>query len=117
MNKTTKLHKYAILWLNSQGYSLEDISKEVKLNLDQVKRVIATQAKANNDPVPTTNDEPQTTIKQNSRSKNLMITDSNAKKFKVAIMTKDASMLNDELKKNTSTQKNTQDYIYRPDHE
>lgn len=115
MNKTTKLHKYAILWLASQGVDLETIAKEVKLSTVQVTRVINSNNKQT--VLSQHNQEQDQNKNNNSRSKSLMITDSNAKKFKVAIMTKDASMLNDELKKNNTTTKNTQDYIYRQDNE
>lgn len=115
MNRTTKLHRYAILWLHSQGFSNEDISKEVKLSVEQVNRTISQNSTSLNkeDKTPTKTEQHVKTT--NSKSKNLMITDSNAKKFKVAIMTKDASMLNDELKKNNTQSPSTKDYIYRPD--
>lgn len=114
MNRTTKLHKYAILWLHSQGLSNDDISKEVKLSTDQVNKTIS-QHKSSVNKESSTSTTEQTSKTINSKSKNLMITDSNAKKFKVAIMTKDASTLNDELKKNNTKPTNTKDYIYRPD--
>lgn len=110
MIKTTKLHKYAIYWLHSQGYSIEQIQAEVKLSLKQIQNVINSSLVVSE--IEATNPAPSP---PKSQSKNLMITDSNAKKFKVAIMTKDASMLNDELKNRGDTKKNTQNYIYRPD--
>ena len=49
-----------------------------------------------------------------SRSKNLMITETSNKTRNVAVMTKEASQLNDDLKKNINPTTKKQEGIYRP---
>lgn len=109
MKKTTKLHTYAALWLHQHQNSIEEIAKEIGLSVAQVTKIINKQNDVSTEDAMTT---PSVVTKPNT--KNLMITDSTAKKYKVAIMTKDASMANDELVKQSKSTTSTPPYIYRP---
>lgn len=109
MKKTTKLHTYAVLWLDQQKYRIEEIANEIGLSIVQVTNILK---KHNKKLAENAQSQSNDTIKPNT--KNLMITDSTAKKYKVAIMTKDASMANDDLKKQINKTPKTQSYIYRP---
>jgi hypothetical protein len=87
MNKETK---YAILYLHSTGKSEEQISKELKIDIADVKK--ATKQSSNNKKIKTTSSK--------VNSKDLMVTQTSNKKINsVAIMTKAASEVNDEFKK------------------
>ena len=99
MSNISNAKKYAALWLNSQGKEASDIAKELTLSNAQVLDIIASSG-------PT-----ETTAITN---KSLMITHTAGKKANnVAIMTKEASELNDsKLKKMTS--KNSDKGIFRP---
>lgn len=113
MARLSKTQNYAVLWLNSQGLDLVKIADELGLTEKQVISVIEKGANhkiSANSPVKTVQSP------ANSRSKNLMITQTAGKKTKnVAIMTQEASQLNDELKKSQSGSKKYKDnVIYRP---
>lgn len=106
MNKVTSLHKYAILWLNSQNVSSEAIAQELKLTEKQVSNVLnkqTTNATINNKTEPV-----------KSKLKDLMITDSASSKHRVAIMTKAASEVADESKKNNIVKPSDKSYIFKP---
>lgn len=110
MARINKIQKYAALWLNSQGWDLPRIANELSLTNSQVKNVIES---------PTTT--PQAAIKTvsapmgQSPSKNLMINESAGKTRKVSIMTKEASAMNDDLKKSSSPEsRKNQKGIFRP---
>lgn len=108
MPKLSKSNKYAIQWLNSQNLSIEEISEELKININQVSKELNT-ANVNK---PEANSGAAI-----SRSKQLMINQTASKKSNsVAIMTGEASMLNDSMKNtaHNSVQKNTDHYIFRP---
>lgn len=105
------MQKYSILWLNSQNTSIDHIAKELSLTEKQIRSVIeTTDQKTSTVPIAKSS-------ASSSRSHNLMIRETAGKKTKsVAIMTGEASMINDEYKKQLSgdQQKNTDKYIYRP---
>lgn len=99
MANISNAKKYAVLWMNSQNKSLDEISKELNISNDQINDII------------TSNKPTETTAVTN---KNLMITHTAGKKANhVAIMTKEASELNDsQLKKMTPQQSDKG--IFRP---
>lgn len=110
MARMNKLQKYAVLWLNSQGMDVDAISAETKLGKTQISNTISEQdSKASKKGLQT-----KTSPVNGSRSKNLMITETSNKTRSVAIMTPEASQLNDDLKKNISTPSKIQKGIYRP---
>lgn len=107
--KITKLQKYSVLWLNHNKMSVDQIMEELNLTKKQVDLVISENT--NTDKVKT-----KSSPVGNSSSKNLMIRETANKRSHVAIMTKEASMINDEAKKQNTNTKNTKDTpgIYRP---
>lgn len=113
MKRLTKTETYAILWLNSQQTEAEEIAKALKLDIKQVVKVLEKNNKST---------DKKSVIKtasesaaKNSKSKNLMITQTRDKKTNnVAIMTREASSLNDELKKNFTTKRFNDSTIFRP---
>lgn len=109
--KKNKVQEYAILWLNSQNKKHGDIADELNIGIEKVESVI----RVNSEPQQSVNTG-STSNKKNSKSKALMITQTSEKKNKsVAIMTPEASALNDELKKKfRGKSENNQDFIFRP---
>lgn len=99
MASISNAKKYAVLWLHSQGKESEYICKELSLSDAQVSEIIASN-------------KPSETVA--ITSKNLMITHTAGKKANhVAIMTKEASELNDtKLKKMANI--NNDKGIFRP---
>lgn len=113
MIKATNIHKYAVLWLHSQQISKDKISHETGLSQRQVDNIIK-----KHEADTTNNQVTQSQPEKKHSPPNLMIMDSGAKKFRVAIMTKDASMANDALIKNLPNPPTNQaNYIYRPNYE
>lgn len=113
MARLSKTETYAILWLNSKNNSTDDIAKELSLTSKQVTSVL----EKNN--IITKGDSTIKTVsesaRQKSKSKNLMITQTRDKQTNnVSIMTKEASTLNDELKKNFTTKTFNENTIFRP---
>jgi len=110
MSRVSKIHNYAILWLNNQGVEIINIADELKLTEKQVKSVLENGV---DDKV--SKNTPVKTVKSsaNSKSKNMMITN---KDKGIAIMTKEASQLNDEVKKprQLPTRYSNDSVIYRP---
>ena len=110
MARISKTQTYAILWLNSQSFDSDYIQKELSVTNKQIETVL--------NKIKTT-EEPTNSIKTSSspvgqsRSKNLMITESASRTRSVAIMTKEASELNDVLKKNSQPTK-SENGIFRP---
>lgn len=106
MSRITKIQKYAILWLQSQNMSIENIEKELKLDSKQIMNVIKNS----------TSKEESSTVTQNKiTSKDLMIRNSQSGNRNVSIMTKAASEMNDENKKlNYSNNIKSSPHIYRP---
>lgn len=109
MNKLTKKDKYAIQFLHNQGSTDDYISKDLGLDINQVKRFIKNNLKATD--APTVTNE---TVKVD-KTKNLMIRQTAEKKSNtVSIMTQGASQIGDEFYKSmNSSPKNTDSYIYR----
>ena len=103
MKKLNKNQEYAVLWLKHQNKNAAEIAEELEISLDRVEAAI----RQNSEPVKAT---------KKSKSKDLMITETSTKKTKnVAIMTGEASALNDELKKKfKGNTKDNKDYIFRP---
>jgi transcriptional antiterminator len=113
MARTSKLHQYAIYWLNSQGSSIDSIATELDLTDKQVAKVLEKNNSVNETNNIKTNSSPVNSIK--TSSKDLMIRHTSAKKNNsVAIMTKEASEVNDQAKKNNQTHPNLQKNIFRP---
>lgn len=113
MARLSKIDTYAILWLNHQKISPEDIAKELSFTIKQVNGVIEKNFKTlQGDSKIKTVSESAT---KNSKSKNLMITNTRDKKTNnVAIMTREASTLNDELTKNFTSKRFNENTIFRP---
>jgi hypothetical protein len=113
MARTSKAHEYAIYWLNSQGLNIENIATELGLTDKQVGKALEKNNSVNETNNIKTNSSPVNSGKISS--KDLMIRHTSAKKNNsVAIMTKEASELNDEAKKNNQTHPNLQKNIFRP---
>ena len=113
MPRLNKAQNYAILWLNNQGHTSVDIAKELDIQESQVLNIISknTQNAVKNN-LQTTSSPASNKYK----SKDLMITDTASKTRKVAIMTKEASEINDSFKKNTTSapSRKTDKNIFRP---
>lgn len=108
--RITKNLGYAINWLVSQNKTIEEISEELDLTVKQVKSYVEKHNLANTKPLAVKSES--TRIK----SKELMIRHTSNKKINnVAIMTKEASEINDEFKKqiNTGPTRNA-DCIFKP---
>jgi adenosylmethionine-8-amino-7-oxononanoate aminotransferase len=111
MAKLSKNNKYAICWLNSQGYSNKEISEEINVPLTQVNRTVK---------MLTTNEQEETVSEEVSKkqtSKDFMITRTSEKgNNHVAIMTKTAAQMNDEIGKKNKELINNLDRpgIFRP---
>jgi hypothetical protein len=110
MARINKISKYAVLWLHSQGFDVDAIVRETKLGKTQVQNTVAEHVGTDQPKGIQTKTSPVT----GSKSKNLMITETSNKTRNVAIMTKEASQLNDELKKSSTTSSKNQKGIYRP---
>lgn len=103
MARINKIQKYAALWLSSNGLSINEISKELKLSDNQIKNAIKDNI----------TDKPPPS-QQNSSVKNMMITKSEGGKYNVAVMTKAASEVNDEKAKVYRKQAKPNDNIFKP---
>lgn len=111
MNNSDKQLKYAILHLRSEGMSDEDISKELGATTKKIKSLLKT------DLVKKTEKDPIKTTSSKVNSKDLMITKTESKKINsVAIMTKAASEINDEFRKNLgeTVSRTGKSSIFRP---
>lgn len=110
MSKITKIQRYAVLWLNSQGWDIAQISQELTLTNNQIKNIVK-KNKTEDVQSAAVSDKPKL-----PNSKNLMITESQAGTHKVSIMTKAASEINDENRKQILAQKHkdSSNYIYKP---
>lgn len=99
MNKLSKSSIYAIKYLFSQGLNAEQISAEINLSIDNIQGVI----------------ESENLIKQPPTAKDLMINQTAVKRTNsVSIMTKEASMMNDQSRAKFTSQKSSPDHIFRP---
>lgn len=110
MARMSKANEYAINWLNSQGKNIEQISQELGLNTKQVQKFLEKTNTLNSSNTIETKNAP---VK--IKSSDLMIRHTAAKKNNsVAIMTKEASEMNDASKKSNSGNPNIQKNIFRP---
>lgn len=109
MARPSKAQQYAILWLNSQNMTTQQIAEELSISEKQVQSAVEKHTPPA-EPAIQTAKQPVGT-----RSQNLMIRQTSGKKTNtVAIMTGEASMLNDSLKDKSQQQRNTDKYIFRP---
>jgi len=116
MARMSKLHQYAIYWLNSQGSTTETIANELGLENKQVLKALekANETNSNNN-IQTKSGPVVEPAPTRINSKDLMIRHTAAKKNNsVAIMTKEASEMNDHSKKTNTTHPNIQKNIFRP---
>ena len=110
MKKLTKVEQYAILHMINNDNSIEEISNELQIEHSLVQRFVEKNKKASS----------QQTIKTKSSkitSKDLMISKTSVKGNKsVSIMTKEASQVNDEFKKNlqSTVSRTAKNSIHRP---
>lgn len=113
MSKINKTQSYAILWMNNQGINIDQISKELNLTEKQITSVLEKNSQIPDASIKT---KTSSVAPKESKTKSLMITESLSKKAKVAIMTKEASSLNDELKKQAHSASTTKrdKGIFRP---
>lgn len=111
MSKIAKQNIYAILWLNHTGEEPSSIAKELNLTVKQVEQILEKNNSTNTNSAVQTSQQP---VSMNN--KNLMITETLGKKINsVAIMTPQASTMSDDLRKKTeTTNKNTNESIFRP---
>jgi hypothetical protein len=113
MARTSKAHEYAIYWLNSQGLTADSIATELGLTDKQVAKALEKNNNVNETNNIKTNSSPVNSSKVSS--KDLMIRHTSAKKNNsVAIMTKEASEVNDQAKKTNQAHPNLQKNIFRP---
>lgn len=112
MAKLSKSNTYAVLWLNHNGSSVDDIASELSITAKQVNTVLEKNNTTNTDsPIKTT----QQSVSVNN--KNLMITETmNKKKNTVAIMTQQASSVNDEVRQKmpANNPRKVNSSIFRP---
>lgn len=95
MKRLTKTQQYAILYMLDNGKTKEDIVHELKISLESLVRFIEKNQKV------TTQENTIKTTSSKITSKDLMISQTSVKGNKsVSIMTKEASQVNDEFKKN-----------------
>lgn len=107
MANISNAKKYAVLWLSSQGQKVEEIAKELSLTTDQVTGILPQSP-------PKPNPEQSDGVAQ-INSKNLMITHTSGKKTNnVAIMTREASEVNDHKAKKMQPKQDTIKGIFRP---
>lgn len=108
--KITKQLGYAINWLVSQNHTIDHICSELNLTQKQVTTYVEKHNLANTKPLAIKSESTQL------KSKELMIRHtSNKKTNNVAIMTKEASEINDEFKKQINTKPNRNaNCIFKP---
>ena len=103
MARLSKANKYAILWLRSQGKSADAIQKELDVTLKQIESVEPSSKNTQSEP----------SVKKTS--KDFMIHETANRINSVAIMTKEASSMNDNFKKTNkpNNTKNNQNNIHK----
>jgi hypothetical protein len=108
MARLKKSQEYAILWLYQENKSPKEISEELSLTEKQVVSCIKRNA-------PETTTSQKTESNNKKSSKDFMITHTSSKQDNtVAIMTKEASEMNDEFtKKNRPTYNNNTPNIHK----
>jgi hypothetical protein len=111
MARMNKSQQYAILWLNSIGKDQVEIAKELDLELKQVQKTLEKSKNVNQQSSVQTTSE----VVNKPTSKDLMIRHTSAKRNNsVAIMTKEASEVNDHAKKVNPAHPNINKNIFRP---
>ncbi len=107
--KITKTVGYAINWLHNQNFSVEKIADELKLTQEQVTKYIEKNSNPKQKELP---------VKSASTKspKDLMIRHTRDKKINsVAIMTGEASSVNDEMRKKLNNKTNDNiEHIFKP---
>ena len=110
MKKLSKIEQYAILHMLEKNKTEQEISHDLKLDFESVKRFIE-----KNQSIDTSKD---INVKSSKvTSKDLMISQTSVKGNKsVSIMTKEASQVNDEFKKNLppTVSRTAKNSIHRP---
>ena len=111
MARLNKAQTYAIRWLYSQNKDAESIAEELGIDLKETIKSIEKFGVSNKN----TDSIKTTKASSNSKSKNLMINETSAKKNNhVAIMTREASEYNDTIKNKNQSNPNTEKAIFRP---
>lgn len=115
MSRLNKLQIYAIRWLDSQGKQINDIANELSIPQTQISKTLEKYGKSQDEStisIKTTSEPVEANRK--SKTQDLMIRHTSAKKTNnVSIMTREASALNDEVKKN-NIHPRTEQNIFRP---
>jgi hypothetical protein len=110
MSRINRTQTYAALWLHSQGWSYTKIAGELELTEKQIENAV----KKSQEP-PAKNIKTASSSVGQSPSKNMMIRETANKNSNVTIMTKESSMINDEVKKKQPTNyRNNDNIIFRP---
>lgn len=114
MSKANKAQQYAIQWLDSKNHSVSEISKELNISEEAVTKVLEKNKPVNNQE--DVNIKTASSSASKGKSKNLMINQTSIKKNNsVMVMTPEASMHNDEARKNTTNRaKLNESIIFRP---
>lgn len=108
--KLSRNNTYAINWLYSLGKSAQEISVELKIKSEDVQKYLEKYSPQKHDQLAT-----KTSPVSKKNSADLMIRHTRDKKINnVAIMTKEASELNDAIKKKTASNTQERDCIFRP---
>lgn len=110
--KINKVNGYAIKWLQHIEKDVDDIAGELKLDADDVRAFLEKNNSTKHDELAI-----KSSPVKKPRSKELMIRHTRDKKINnVAIMTREASEVNDEMKKTLNQQTNDKpkDYIFKP---
>lgn len=104
MAKLSKANQYAIMWLSSQGNTIENIAEELNLSTEKIQPYIVTNVAS---------DQNIAATKSLKTSKDFMIRHSQNNVNSVSIMTQQASMLNDESKKKYPPNPTNTSYIHK----
>lgn len=109
MAKLSRTQTYAILWLNSNGKNIDEISNELSITSKQVSSALEKNSNAGaNANIPVAKSKA-------GNIPNLMINETAAKKNKgVSIMTKEASEVHDAAKSKLVPKKRDVEGIFRP---
>ena len=106
-----KIEKYAVLYLALSGKDAEQISKELKLSVKSVEKLVESTQKV----VETAIAEKDDSTSVNKPDKFMIKQSVSGKDRGVAIMTQQASMVGEALMKNVDrTSTRSTDHIFRP---
>lgn len=106
MARLSKSNKYAILWLYSQGNNTENICKELGIPTKQIDKILSEQPQNKQS-------QPENKPIAKTSSKDFMIRHSQNNNNSVSIMTQQASMINDEARKNYPKKPGNSSYIHK----